>query len=214
MKWVFGNYKKYAWGKDELRPTTRDGHDPWGGMGVTLVDSLDTLWLMGLKDEFNESIEWIKSSLDFNKVNPGDGYVSVFETTIRSLGGMLSAYDMSQEPILKEKAIDLGDRLFKAFDCSKLGIPCGQIRLNGNPSPKNAGWTGGASLLAEVGTLQVEFRYLSKITGNSIYKEKADHVFDVIKPQGEPNYASSNHRGRSQNRTSTSKSAAFRLKVH
>jgi len=168
---------------------------------------------MGLKDEFNESIQWITQNLDFNKVSPGDGYVSVFETTIRSLGGMLSAYDMSGEEILKTKvserrrgggcgrreygratsnyptqfvlqAIDLGDRLFKAFDCSGRGIPCGQVRLNGNPQPKNAGWTGGSSLLAEIGTLQVEFRYLSKITGNDEYKKKADNVFDVVKPNG------------------------------
>ena len=52
MRFIWRNYHEYAWGRDELKPISRRGHDNWGGMGVTLVDSLDTLWLMGLKEEF------------------------------------------------------------------------------------------------------------------------------------------------------------------
>lgn len=53
------SYKKYAWGHDELRPVTGNYKDNWGGMGMTLIDSLDTLYLMGLIDEYNEAKEWV-----------------------------------------------------------------------------------------------------------------------------------------------------------
>lgn len=43
-------------GKDELKPLSKRGQDNWGGMGVTLVDSLDTLWLMGMTEEFKVSV--------------------------------------------------------------------------------------------------------------------------------------------------------------
>ena len=50
-------------GRDELKPLSKSGSDNWGGMGVTLVDSLDTLWIMGMKDEFNEARDWVAKSL-------------------------------------------------------------------------------------------------------------------------------------------------------
>ena len=88
------------------------GQDNWCGMGVTLVDSLDTLWYMGMKDEFTHAKEWVEKSLTFNRA----GTVSVFETTIRELGGLLAAYDINKDIIFLEKAKELADRLLPAFD--------------------------------------------------------------------------------------------------
>ena len=82
MRFIWRNYHEYAWGRDELKPISRRGHDNWGGMGVTLVDSLDTLWLMGLKEEFWQARDWVRDSLSFEHA----ATVSVFETTIRELG--------------------------------------------------------------------------------------------------------------------------------
>ena len=48
-------YEEHAWGSDELQPLTQDGKESLGGFGATIVDSLDTLWLMGLKDQFGRS---------------------------------------------------------------------------------------------------------------------------------------------------------------
>ena len=56
--------------------------------------------------------------------------VSVFETAIRVFGGLLSAYDLSKDPVFLEKATDIGDRLMRAFG-TKSGVPAGQIGLNG-----------------------------------------------------------------------------------
>lgn len=114
MKTVWELYKKHSYGCDELKPRSLQCNNNWGSMGVTLVDSLDTLWLMGLKDEFNDATKWVKQSLSFKHANS----VSVFETTIRELGGLLAAYDLSHEEVFLDKAKELGDLLFPAFDTS------------------------------------------------------------------------------------------------
>ncbi|AQK45950.1 Mannosyl-oligosaccharide 12-alpha-mannosidase MNS1 [Zea mays] len=79
MLHAWNSYVKYAWGMDELQPQSKDGINSFGGLGATLVDSLDTLYIMGLKDEFQKARDWVAESLDFDK----DYDASVFETTIR-----------------------------------------------------------------------------------------------------------------------------------
>jgi mannosyl-oligosaccharide alpha-1,2-mannosidase len=145
MRRVWGAYRQHAWGHDELKPISLEGDDNWGGIGCTLVDSLDTLWLMGLRDEFWEARDWVRDHLSFSHT----GTVSVFETTIRELGGLLSAYDLSGDKVFLSKAKDLGERLLGAFDTPS-GVPMGQTNLQTKHS-SNAGWTGGASILAELG---------------------------------------------------------------
>jgi hypothetical protein len=46
----YDDCRKFAWGKDVLLPLSSGGRNDWGGMACTMVDSLDTLWLMGLKE--------------------------------------------------------------------------------------------------------------------------------------------------------------------
>ena len=86
MEFAWSGYETYAFGMDEIRPATMSGANAWGGFGTTLVDSLDTLWLMGMKEEFGRARDWVKNSLDNNRHH----MVSFFEMTIRSLGGLLS----------------------------------------------------------------------------------------------------------------------------
>ncbi|CAM9697869.1 unnamed protein product [Heterosigma akashiwo] len=175
FKHAWDGYKAHAWGADEVKPQSGRRNENWGGMAVTMVDALDTIWLMGLKDEFWEARDYIKSHLSFGKT----GQVSVFETTIRSLGGLLSAYDLSGDKVFLTKAEDLGGRLAKAFNTNS-GIPYSTVHLqNGHGS--TPGWTGGNAILSELGTLQVEFRYLSKATGNMEYGRKATKVFEQLR---------------------------------
>lgn len=108
---ILNRYKAKAWGKDEIQPISGGSNNKWGGLGMTLVDSLDTLYIMGLMDEFNEAKEWVQKELDFEKVS----IVSLFETNIRILGGLLAAYSLSKDVIFMNKAIDIGDRFLKAF---------------------------------------------------------------------------------------------------
>ncbi|KAI3521258.1 hypothetical protein L1887_10719 [Cichorium endivia] len=170
MVHAWTSYEKYAWGHDELQPQSKNGVDSFGGLGATLIDSLDTLYIMGLDEEFQRAKEWVENSLDFNK----NYDASVFETTIRVVGGLLSAYDLSGENVFLEKAKDIADRLLPAWDTPS-GIPYNIINLvNGNPH--NPGWTGGDSILADSGTEQLEFIALSQRTGDPKYQQKVENV--------------------------------------
>jgi len=170
---AFNDYKTHCWGKDEIWPVKQRCHN-WVSLGLTIVDNLDALHLLGMIDEFNEAREWVDENLRFDE----DRFVSFFETIIRVLGGLLSAYDMSNDQMFLDKAVELADKLMPAFD-SPTGIPYGQINLR-TGKKRNPGWTGGSTLLAEVGTIQMEFWFLSNRTGDSKYFEKAQHVIDLL----------------------------------
>ena len=144
-----------------------------------MVDALDTLWLMGMKDEFEEAKEWVDKSLSFDKF----GLVSVFETTIRELGGLLSAYDLSGDVVFLRKAVLLGDKLIGAFN-TRTGIPRAQLNMTSGKGIY--GWSRGSAVLAELGTLQLEFRYLSYATKVQRYEEismKAMQAMAAFKPK-------------------------------
>jgi mannosyl-oligosaccharide alpha-1,2-mannosidase len=168
-------YKRFAWGQDELMPITKSSNR-WFGLGLTLVDSLDTMWIMDLKDEFQEARKWVETNLELNQHTD----VNLFECTIRVLGGLLSAYHLSHDDMFKSKAIDLADRLLGAFT-SPSGIPYSDVNLQtraGHP-PR---W-GPDSSVSEVTTVQLEFRDVARITGDQKYKKPVDHVMDIVHEQ-------------------------------
>ena len=181
MQHAWKAYETYAMGMDEVKPISLQGQNNWGGMGTTLVDSLDTLYLMGMTDELDRAREWVKSSLSHDRPKQ----VSVFETTIRSLGGLLSIYDWTQDSVYLNHAHDLGKRLFKAYEGNG-GIPKGQVNLQTGHS-NNMGWTGYNTLVAEAGTLQIEFRALARFTGERDFKTKTEHTFELLRDMNPPN---------------------------
>ncbi|PRQ37131.1 putative mannosyl-oligosaccharide 1,2-alpha-mannosidase [Rosa chinensis] len=163
-------YEKYAWGRDELQPQTKDAADTFGGLGATLVDSLDTLYIMGLDQQFQRAREWVATSLNFNK----NYEASVFETTIRVIGGLLSAYDLSDDKLFLDKARDIADRLLPAWNTPS-GIPYNMINLMyGNAH--NPRWAGGKSILADAASEQLEFIALSQRTKDPKYQQKVEYV--------------------------------------
>lgn len=100
FKHAWEGYRKYAWGHDELLPVSKS-HNEWFGVGLTIVDSLDTMLLMNLAEEFQQAHDWVASSLSFDK----NVDVNLFETTIRVLGGLLSAYHLSKDEVFLRKAV-------------------------------------------------------------------------------------------------------------
>ena len=157
------NYVKYAWGHDELKPLSKTPRDWYGqSLLMTPVDALDTLVLMGLKDQADKDRALIDTQLSFDK----DIYVKNFEITIRLLGGLLSGYELTGDKRLLDLADDLGKRLLPAFD-SPTGMPYQFVNLR-------TGKTRGAeSNPAETGTLILEFGTLSKLTGDQRFYAKA-----------------------------------------
>jgi mannosyl-oligosaccharide alpha-1,2-mannosidase len=112
---AWGGYKKEAWAKDELMPINGGFKTPFCGWAATLVDTLDTLWIMELYDEFELALAELRN-VDFT--HKEGCQINLFETTIRHLGGMLAAWDLSggNYPILVEKSVELAEVLYTAFD--------------------------------------------------------------------------------------------------
>ena len=166
MRWAWRNYREHAWGKDQIKPIS-GGFESFPlknhHLGLSLVEALDTLWVMGLDEEFRDGVEWVKANLDFDV----DGEVSVFETSIRLVGGLLSAYHACGDPVLLAKAKHLADRLLPSFNASPLGIPHRYINL------RTAALRGQDTNPAETGTFIPEFGFLSRATGDDRYCEAA-----------------------------------------
>lgn len=111
----WNGYKNKAWTQDELKPLSGSYRNPFCGWAATLVDSLDTLWIMGLKEEFEEATNVVKN-IDFTISNRPD--LPLFEVVIRYLGGLIAAHDLSSGTyrVLLEKAEELAEVLMGAFD--------------------------------------------------------------------------------------------------
>ncbi|KII94300.1 glycoside hydrolase family 47 protein [Plicaturopsis crispa FD-325 SS-3] len=171
-------YERDAMGADEYHPISHEGTNltAAGGIGYTVVDSIDTMLLMGLDEEYQRARAWVATNMTFER----DDKFSTFETTIRVLGGLLSAYHLSgQDPLYLEKATELADRILPAFN-TPAGLPLSNINLARRIGIPDPDWPGLVST-AEVATLQLEFRYLSYLTDNDIYWDKSEHVMAVIK---------------------------------
>ncbi|KAL7619451.1 hypothetical protein AAE478_009990 [Parahypoxylon ruwenzoriense] len=170
----WNGYTTYAKGHDELSPVSKKFRDPFCGWAATLVDALDTLWIMGMKDEFEEALLEVEK-IDFT-TSEFRSEIPVFETTIRYLGGLVAAYDVSGgkaggHDILLEKAIELAEILMGVFDTPNR-MPL--LYYNWKPAfasqPKRA--QGGVSV-AELGSLAMEFTRLAQIT-------KEDRYYDAV----------------------------------
>ncbi|KAK5852650.1 hypothetical protein PBY51_006501 [Eleginops maclovinus] len=195
MKHAWDSYRHYAWGFNELKPVSKQGHSSnlFGSIkGATIVDALDTLYMMEMFEEFDAATDWVEKNLDFN-VN---AEVSVFEVNIRFVGGLLSAYYLSGKEVYRRKAVELGEKLLPAFK-TPTGIPWALLNLKSGVG-RNWPWaSGGSSILAEYGTLHLEFMHLSKLSGNPEFAQKVMNIRKVLnrldKPQGlYPNYLNPN----------------------
>ncbi|HVS81239.1 MAG TPA: glycoside hydrolase family 47 protein [Pyrinomonadaceae bacterium] len=159
---AWNGYRKYAWGHDDLKPLSKSYHDWYAEpLLMTPVDALDTMILMGLKDEAETTRAYIDKNLSFDK----DIYVQNFEITIRLLGGLLSSYQLTGDQRLLVLAEDLGNRLLPVFE-SPTGLPYRYVNL------KTGRVRGNVTNPAEAGTLLIEFGTLSKLTHKPIFYEK------------------------------------------
>ncbi|KAJ1687591.1 hypothetical protein LUZ63_018981 [Rhynchospora breviuscula] len=180
---AWSGYKSFAMGFDELMPVSKRGTDGLGGLGATIIDALDTAMIMGENDIVKEASSWIEKNL-VSRIN-ARGQVNLFETTIRVLGGLLSAYHLSirgnnstNPEMLLEISKVLGDRLLLAFSSSSTPIPFSDVYLRdkvARPAPD------GLSSTSEVSTLQLEFNYLSEISGDPKYYSQGMKVLEHMR---------------------------------
>ncbi|EFY99512.1 glycoside hydrolase family 47 protein [Metarhizium robertsii ARSEF 23] len=163
-------YKQYAWGKDELMPLSGKGKTTFSGWSAQLVDALDSLWILGLKDDFRHAVREV-AKINWSKTDGSK--INVFEVTIRYLGGLLSAYDLSGEEVLLKKAVELGDALYMAFDTPNR-LPTHWLSYTKAENGETLGDTSISG--AASGSLCVEFTRLSQITGDAKYYDATERV--------------------------------------
>ncbi|CRG89284.1 mannosyl-oligosaccharide alpha-1,2-mannosidase [Talaromyces islandicus] len=180
---AWDGYYKNAFPHDELHPLDNTYDDDFGGWGASAIDGFSTAIVMGHKEIVNQILDFVPT-IDFTSSN--QTIVSLFETTIRYLGGLLSAYDLLTGPAAhlvddqdKVKAIltqatSLADTLSYAFD-TKTGIPVNNLAL-GNHSTDGSTTAG----IAQAGTLVLEWTRLSDLTGNDTYGKLAQKAESYI----------------------------------
>lgn len=187
------DYSQYGWSFDVYGPLSHSNSNmPRSGdpLGWIMVDALDTMLLMYNNSKSNKA-EFLKDILEIqtwtdNDLNYDmDAEVNIFETTIRMLGGLLSAYHYTKELkignpyIYLKKATELCDRLSAAFENTGSGIPYSSVNLRTGQAVKNH-VDDGASSTAEFTTLQLEFKYLSYLTKNATYWKLAENVYPAL----------------------------------
>ncbi|XP_022213636.2 mannosyl-oligosaccharide alpha-1,2-mannosidase IA [Drosophila obscura] len=180
MLHAWRNYHLYAWGSNELCPISRCGC--LGGrfgshsLGASIIEALDTLHIMGLKNEYKQGRDWIESTFAIDNVNTA---LPVFELTSLLLGSMLSLYALTGDPLYKNKALHMADKILPAFE-TPTGIPKSAI------NPKS-GHAQSINDISRFGALHLEFSYLSDITGIAVYRERVQGIRKVLWSMTKPN---------------------------
>ncbi|CAG9768168.1 unnamed protein product [Ceutorhynchus assimilis] len=195
---AYNAYMENAYPADELMPLSCQGRyrgltpnrgdidESLGNFSLTLIDTLDTLVVLNDLEEFEHAVKLIIKDVNFDN----DVLVSVFETNIRVVGGLLSAHilaDLLQQRDgimlwyngeLLNMAKDVGYRLLPAFN-STTGIPYSRINLRyGIKSDR-------IEVLRETctacaGSMILEMAALSRLTGEPIFEEKAHKSMDEL----------------------------------
>nr|XP_020650758.1 ER degradation-enhancing alpha-mannosidase-like protein 3 isoform X2 [Pogona vitticeps] len=196
---AYSNYMEHAYPADELMPLTCRGRvrgqepsrgdvdDALGKFSLTLIDTLDTLVVLNKTKEFEEAVKKVIGDVNLDN----DIVVSVFETNIRVLGGLLGGHSVAI--MLKEKgemqwyngellhmAKQLGYKLLPAFNTTS-GLPYPRVNLKfGVRSPEARTGTETDTCTACAGTLILEFAALSRFTGASVFEEYARKALDFL----------------------------------
>ncbi|KIK68490.1 glycoside hydrolase family 47 protein [Collybiopsis luxurians FD-317 M1] len=162
----YNAYRKYAFGHDDLLPVSASFSDGRNGWGASIVDALPTMYIMGFNDFFEEALNYTQT-IDFSESQVVET-VSVFETTIRYVGGLLSAYELSGKryQVFVDKAKQVADKMAYAWRTyPNQTIPFGEIWFNNNSAVVDT------SNIAEAGTLDIEWSRLSLYTNNQTYTQ-------------------------------------------
>ncbi|KAI9142349.1 glycoside hydrolase [Paraphysoderma sedebokerense] len=169
---AWSGYDTFAFGSDHIRPISQSGENWLGndemGLGATIVDSLSTFMLTGMTDELEKCRKWIES-FNFKR----DSQYDLFETIIRVVGGLLSAYDYTQDSLYLDKANDVASSLLPAFDTV---LPNQRVNLKtGEPH-----FAAMSISLAQLGSNYLEFSYLSSKLNDPSFQKSSQKVFDFL----------------------------------
>lgn len=167
--------------KDELAPVSGHFSNRYGGWGATLFDALDTLWIMDMREEYEEAVT-AAISVDISPGTLTHPTLSVFETTIRFLGGLLAAYDITdcKDKRLLDKAVEFGDMLYVALDTpsrTPINTWSPQKAANGEEQHDTE------CVMSQLGSLSLEFTHLSQLTGDMRWYDAVQRISNIFDRQ-------------------------------
>ncbi|KAI8955461.1 glycoside hydrolase family 47 protein [Xylaria longipes] len=194
----WNGYYQYAFPNDSLKPISKTYDNDRNGWGASAVDALTTALVMENDEVIKQIVDHV-ATIDFSQTIAGGEQVSLFETTIRYLGGMVSAYDFLTGPLkgtvdeesvqkILDQAVSLADLLSVGFDTPS-GVPINNLIFNGPNGPVKANDT--TNGIATIGSLILEWTRLSDLTGDDKYANLTrvgeDYLLQVKNPEvGEP----------------------------
>ncbi|HET6896282.1 MAG TPA: glycoside hydrolase family 47 protein [Candidatus Baltobacteraceae bacterium] len=169
---AWNGYKQFAWGADEVLPVSgkpKNFFVPDHSFGLSIIEAMDTLYVMGLDDELERCVKWLRSNLHFD-VDTG---IQMFEAVIRMVAGLLTGYSITGERFFLDGARDLADRLLVCFTKSPSGAPYrfANLRTGAVSDPQTN--------LAEIGSNVLEFGDLSRLTGDPKYVNASMKAFEA-----------------------------------
>ncbi|PVG00894.1 seven-hairpin glycosidase [Serendipita vermifera] len=164
-------YQMFAFSHDELRPISNESVNNLNGWGLTTIDSIDTMILMNLTDEYEQARNHV-AKVNFKYTYTGS--IPFFETVIRYVGGLLSAYHLSEDKVFLTAAETISAELLPVFGTTS-GLPGYSVNLVGE-NKIGGGWNPGNTMLAEMASCQLEYKYLAHLTGKKAYFAKVEHV--------------------------------------
>lgn len=194
LRHAYGSYITHALPRDELRSLSCVGADTFGGVAASLVDALDSLFVIGDFAAFVSACRHVRNDVHFDR----NTTVSVFEINIRVLGGLLSAHSLIRESppdtgfdpavwfpdyddALLYLAQDLADRLMPVFD-TPTAIPYGAVHLQTGVSRNESS----IASTAGAGSLLLEFGTLSRLVNDPKYYRAAFNAMEALHTRAAP----------------------------
>ena len=170
---AWNGYKLIAWGRDEVKPVSATAGDFFiegTSFGLSIIEALDTLYVMGFDEELDRCVRWIGARL----VMDVDGDVQMFEWVIRMVGGLLAGYAATGERMLLDRAREAADRVLPCFTKSPTGAPYRYVNLRTGAVREPA------MNLAEIGSNVLEFGELSRLTGDTKYLTASKRAYQAV----------------------------------
>ena len=169
---AWNGYTQFAWGADEVLPISgkpKNFFVPTHSFGLSIIEAMDTLHVMGLDDELDRCVKWLRSNVNFDV----DASIQMFEAVIRMVAGLLTGYYTTGERFFLDGARDLADRLLVCFTKSPSGAPYRFANL------RTGAVSGPQTNLAEIGSNVLEFGDLSRLTGDPKYLNASMKAFEA-----------------------------------
>lgn len=178
-------YTRLAWGHETLRPVTGEPYDcdcfVSGPLvngnssitsGQTIVSAASSLWLMGLRHEYQQARNWIATQLPDPLI--AHNKVGLYFAVGEYLGGLLSTYALTGDLIYLDKAVQTASTLKPAYSTELPDsglLYSGIIKLN-QTNQTSLPLAHDANDFLLVASQNLEYLYLLELTGNCEYAKR------------------------------------------